>query len=71
MSGSKYSFEMEHTRHLKINYLTKIKGYHSYNNETCILYNIFDYSSNVTKPLELDETENRTLGEPKYEGRKR
>ena len=45
-------------RQLKINYPNKIKGYHSYNNETCILYNIRDYSSDVTSTLELNETEN-------------
>ena len=43
---------------LKINYPNKIKGHHSYNNETCILYNTYDYSSNVTSNLELDEPEN-------------
>ena len=51
-------------RQLKINYPNMIKGYHSYSNKTCILYNICDYSSNVTSTLELDETENRTLDEP-------
>ena len=62
-------------RQLKINYSDKIKGHHSYNNETCILYNICDYSSNVTSTQELDkteneimnETENQTLGEPENE----
>ena len=51
-------------RQFKINYPDKIKRHHSYNNETCILHNICDYSSNVTSTLELDETENRILGEP-------
>ena len=48
---------------MKISYPDKIKGHHSYNNETCILYNICDNSTSVTIILELDETENRTLGE--------
>ena len=54
-------------RQLKINYSNKIKGHHSYNNETCILYNICDFSSNVTTTLGLNETENQTLGEPENE----
>ena len=49
---------------LKINYQNKIKGHHSYNNETCILHKICDCSSNVTSTLELDETKNPSLGEP-------
>ena len=45
-------------RQLKINYPNKIKGNHSYNNETCILFNIRDYPSNFTSTPSLDETEN-------------
>ena len=41
-------------RQLKMNYPNKIKGHHSYNNKTCIIYSISDYSSNVTSTLELD-----------------
>ena len=38
---------------LKLNYPNKIKKYHSYNNETCILYNTCEYSSNVTSTSSL------------------
>ena len=41
-------------RQLKLNYPNKIKGHHSFNNETRILYNICDYSSNITSTLALD-----------------
>ena len=44
-------------RQLKINYPNKIIGYYSYNNETCILYNTRNYTSNVTSSLSLVETE--------------
>ena len=50
-------------RQLKLNYANKIKGHHSFNNETCFLYNICDYSSNVTSTLEMDESENQILDE--------
>ena len=39
---------IEIIRQLEINYPNKIKGYHSNNNETCILSNTQDYTSNVT-----------------------
>ena len=48
-------------RQLKINYPNKIKGNYSLNNETYILYNIRDYSSDGTSTPSLDETENRAL----------
>ena len=48
-------------RQLKMNYPNKTKGYHSYNNETCILYNTRDYSSNVTSTPSLNKTENRII----------
>lgn len=48
-------------RQLKMNYPKKIIGYHSYNNETCILYNTRDYISTVTNTPSLVETENRTI----------
>ena len=35
-------------RQLKMNFPEKIIGYHSYNNETCILYNPREYSTNLT-----------------------
>ena len=46
---------------LKINYPNKIKGFHSYNNETFILYNTRDYSSIITSTPSLVETEKRTI----------
>ena len=48
-------------RQLKMNYPKKIIGYHSYNDETCILYNTRDYTSSVTNSPSLVETENRTI----------
>ena len=48
-------------RQLKMNYPKKIIGYHSYDNETCILYNSRDYTSTVTNSPSLVETENRII----------
>ena len=52
-------------RKLKINFPEKIIGYHSYDSESCILFNICDYSTNLTSTFEWIETENQTMGEPK------
>ena len=52
-------------RQLKTKFPEKIMGYHSYNNETCILFNICDYSTNLTSTFDWIETENQTMGEPK------
>ena len=49
-----------------INYPDKIKGHHTYNNETCILYDICDYSSNVTSAFELDKPENEIMNETEH-----
>ena len=53
-------------RQLKINYPDKIKGHHLYNNETWILYNTYDYSSNVVNTLKLDEPENEIMNETQH-----
>ena len=45
---------------LKIYYPNEIKECHSYNNETCNLYNTREYSSNITSTPSLGETEDRT-----------
>ena len=50
---------------LKSNFPEKIMGFHSYNNETCILYNICDYSTNIISTFEWIETENQTIDESK------
>ena len=47
-------------RQLKINYPNKIKGYHSYNNETSVLCNTDNYASKDTSIPSLVETENKT-----------
>ena len=51
---------------MKINYPDKIKGHNSYKNETCTLHNTYDYSSNVTSTLELDEPENEIMNETEH-----
>jgi len=48
-------------RQLKMDYPRKIIGYHSYNNELCILYDTRDYTSNVANTPSLVETEIRTI----------
>ena len=67
------NYYSEHTRRkidyiicqLKTKFPEKIMGFHSYNNETCILYNICDYSTNNISTFEWIETKNQTIGEPK------
>ena len=53
-------------RQLQINYPDKIKGHHSYSYEACILYNTYDYSSNLTSTLEFDEPENEIMNDTEH-----
>ena len=48
---------------MKSNFPDKIRGFYSHKNETCILFNISDYSTNFTSTFEWIETKNRTMGE--------
>ena len=43
---------------LKSNFPDKIRGFYSHKNETCILFNICDYSTTLTSTFDWIETEN-------------
>ena len=40
--------------------------HHSCIHETCIFYNTYDYSFNVTRTLELDEPDNEIMNETEH-----
>ena len=48
---------------LKTNFPDKIRGFYSHNNETCILFNICDYTTNVTSTFDWIDTKNSSICE--------